>query len=148
MSNTIGYIKIIIIIMAFYSFAITTLSYSLPDASLTYVTSFSELSDQFTLEDTSSKISESLESQTSLPIIELGALVFYSGNYFIDLLLNFATALPQMVGLLLTAIFGLINLPYEMAHSIQIFFTLIIGSLYTVLLIEFLLNLRGGRASL
>jgi len=39
-----------------------------------------------------------------------------------------------------------VHLPYQLAHAVEIFLTLVMASLYTIMLIEFMLNIRSGRA--
>lgn len=52
-------------------------------------------------------IQSTTQSQLNIPLIDLGALVFYSGNILIDWIVNFFTAIPSMVTLLL-ALFGML----------------------------------------
>jgi len=87
----------ILVMQLFYSFSITLVTHGMPEDSLNFVTSFSDATNQYDFDSTTSQVESSLNSQTSIPVIELGALVFYSGNIMIDLFLNFITAVPQMI---------------------------------------------------
>lgn len=145
MGNIMDYFKVVIIIMLFYSFGITILSYSLPSDSLTYVTGFSDLGDSFDLETVGSDVQSSLESQTDIPVIELGALVFYSSNIILDLLLNFAFAIPQMFGLLINGISILFNVDSQLFVVVQLFTSVVMIVLYFVGLIQLMTGIRSGR---
>lgn len=145
MSNIMDYFKVVIIIMLFYSFGITILSYALPSDSLTYVTGFSDLGESFDLETVGGDVQSSLESQTDIPVIELGALVFYSSNIILDLLLNFAFAIPQMFGLLINGISLLFNVDSQLFVVVQLFTSVTMIVLYFVGLIQLMTGIRSGR---
>lgn len=140
--------KSMLVIMLFYSFCITTLTYTLntymPE-SLNYVTSFSDTSNRIDLETVSGEVENSLEAQTNIPVIELGALVFYSGNILIDLLLNFAFAIPEMLGLLVHGITTLLNFDNYLFVQVQVFFSVIVMVMYVIGIIQLLTGIRSGR---
>lgn len=136
----------IIIIQLFYSFSITTLAYSMPADALDRVTSFSDVGSSLDLEETAELLEGSLEQQTNIPVIELGALVFYSGNILLDLMLNFAFAVPQMIGLLLQGLMGFLNIDGALWAYAQIFLVVAFSAFYTISLIQMLLGLRSGSA--
>lgn len=133
-----------IIIQLFYSFAITTLAYATPEGAINHVTSFSELANDLDLETTGVLIENSLESQTNIPVIELGALVFYSGNILLDLMLNFAFAIPQMIGLLLNSLSDMLNIDAPMWAIVQIFFSVAFMAYYALSLMQMLMGIRSG----
>lgn len=143
--NMMKIFVIVIIIQLFYSFAITTTTYALPSDTLDYVTSFSDITTQIDLESVTTDLQDSVESSLNIPVIELGALVFYSGNILIDLLLNFAFAIPQMIALLINGFLYLFNIDSYLATIIQLFSSAIITALYFVGLIQLLMNVRSGR---
>lgn len=143
--STMEWFKITLIMMLFYSIAITMLTYAMPDNSLDYVTSFSDLAGSIELENVSTQVQNSVETQTNLPIVELGALVFYSGNILIDLLLNFAFAIPEMIALVLTGIMMLINVDTQIVASLQLFFSVTIIVIYFISIIQLLTGIRSGR---
>lgn len=134
-----------IMVMLFYSFAITTLTYALPADSLSYVNSFSDIRSDLTLDSVATDIEDGLTQQQSIPVIELGALVFYSGNILIDLLLNFIFAFPEMVGLLVNGITTIFNLDTMIFATVQIFATVLMMALYIIALIQLLTNVRSGQ---
>jgi hypothetical protein len=143
--DTITGFKIMIIVMLFYSFSITLLVNSLPDTALNPASIFQDVDDRFNIESIGSEIQGGLESQTNIPVYDLGALVFYSGNILIDLLLNFLFAIPQMIGFLFAGILILISLPTTISHLIQIFASVAVTAWYVISLVQLLTNVRTGR---
>ena len=137
--------KAIIVVMLFYSVSITLLTYALPSESKVYVNPFSEVANDIDLQDTSSQIRGSVEAQTSIPVIELGALVFYSGNILVDLLLNFAFAIPEMIGLVINGIMLLLNIDSYVFAVVEIFAAVVVTVIYFIGLIQLLTSVRSGR---
>lgn len=141
--------KIILIVQLFYSFSITIYSHVLPEETLNHVTSFSDLAEDIDLNSVSNDIQESVQDQINIPVVELGALVFYSGNIILDLLLNFFFAIPQMFTLLLGGFLMLFtNIDSFITNTIQIFLSVLVTVLYFLGSLQLLLNLRSGGRSL
>lgn len=143
--STMEWFKVTLLMMLFYSFAINILVYSMPDEALPYVTGFSDLAGEISLEGVSEDVQDSVEEQTNIPVLELGALVFYSGNILIDLILNFAFAIPEMAGLVLTGILMLLNIDTQIANIMQLFFSVTIMVIYFIGIIQLLTGIRSGR---
>jgi len=144
-TNMIDLFKIIIIVQLFYAFSITAIAYGIPDASKTYVTGFSDITDEINLETVNEDITGSLEQQKNIPIIELGALVFYSGNILLDLLVNFITAIPQMLAMLLSGILMIFAIDSYLVALLQIFASVLISLWYLIGLMQLLTSVRSGR---
>lgn len=138
-------VQIIFIIQIFYSFAITSFVYALPDDTLDYVNSFSDIANDLNMETVTAEAQDTLDSSLDIPVIELGALVFYSGNILIDFLVNFAFAVPQMLGLLINGFTFMFNFDYQLANIMELFFIAVVLVLYVVGLLQLLMNVRSGR---
>lgn len=143
-SSVVGGFKITIIVMLLYSFAITVLVYAMPAPAQVQIQPYQNLGDSIDMETISADIEEGLTRQTNIPVIEAGALVFYSGNILIDLLLNFAYALPQMFGLLVHGLTTLFNLDNYIFVMLQIFASVLMTALYFLGLIQLLTGQRSG----
>lgn len=144
--------KIVILIMLLYSFGITIISYTIGEAdtatgndALNYISSFNDVSSEMDLESVSTDIQDSVQKQTNIPVIEIGALVFYSGNILIDLILNFAYAIPQMIGLLVHGIQILLNVDNYIFAVVELFAAVVVTVLYFIGIIQLLLSVRSGR---
>ncbi len=145
MADIMDYFMSLIMVMLFYSFAITLTTYAMPEESLNYVTAFSDVADTIDLETVSGEVQDSIERQTKIPVLELGALVFYSGNILIDLLLNFAFAIPQMLGLLINGLMLLFNVDSNIFAIVQIFASVALIVAYFIGLMQLLTGIRSGR---
>lgn len=135
----------VMIAQLFFSLFLNIFTYSLPDSARNYVNPFSEPADTINLEDTGSQLESSLQRQSNMPLIDVGALAFYSGNIIIDLILNFIWALPQMFAILLSGFFLIFSVDTYYAHLIQLFSTVVLLVYYVISLIMFLGSIRTGR---
>lgn len=145
MISTIDLFKTIMLIMLFYSVSITLLTQVIPDEAKVYVTGFSDVTQTLNLETVTGQVRNSLESQTNIPVIELGALVFYSGNIILDLLLNFVFAIPEMIGLFINAISMLLSIDSDLFAIVQLFSTAVVTVFYFIGLIQLVTGIRSGR---
>ena len=135
-------LKVLLFVQAFYAFGVTMVAYSIPADALGYTSSVS--GNTFDIVDINGKLNTQLDNQRNTPLLDLGALLFYSGNMVIDLLLNFVTALPQMILLLFQIIFGrFIGIDATLLTNLEIFVGGIITAIYIVNLIILLLNIRS-----
>lgn len=137
--------QVIIIIQLFYAFAITILAYSMPTNALNYVDSFSDVANDIDLDSVTTDLQDSVESTLNVPIIELGALVFYSGNILVDLLLNFAFAIPEMIGLVINGFLYIFNVDSYLFAIVELFAGAVIIALYFIGILQLLGNIRSGR---
>lgn len=139
--------KAIILVMLFYSFATTVIAYSLPNDSLVHTDIFTNFQGgTVDMNSISSEVQDSLEQQTNIPVIEMGALVFYSGNILLDLLVNFAFAIPGMLTVLLNGIMQLFGLDTQLVYFLQTFISAVMMALYFFGLLQLITGLRSGRS--
>lgn len=141
--SAMGVFKAILLTQLFYSLAITLLLYALPAAVLPQLHSFSDLSNNIDLNNVTSNIQSSLTRQTQVSVVDLGALVLFSGNILLDLLVNFAFALPQMITLLINGTIMLIGIDAQITLIIQTFATALIMIMYFISLLTLLTNIRS-----
>lgn len=131
--------------MFFYSVSITLITHYLPSDAQVQISSFTNVGAGVNLNDTASQVQGSLDQQLNLPLVEVGALVFYSGNILLDLLLNFVFAIPQMIGLLITGLCNLVNIPSFIGMTVQVFASVVLVVLYIIGLIQLVTSVRSGR---
>lgn len=137
--------KILVLVMLFYSASISIITATIPADAVDYIDIFNDDQGRMNLNSTGAQLQQGLEQQRDIPVIEIAALVFYSGNILIDLILNFIFAIPEMVGFILAGIMLLISLPVEIAQIIELFSAVAITAWYAVGLIQMLTNVRSGR---
>lgn len=137
--------KALIVIQLLFSVGINIYIQTIPDPALKYITSFSDLGNEISLESVSEEFQSNLNRQTTIPVIDVGALVFYSGNILIDLLLNFAFAIPEMVGIIINAVGLLLNINNALVAIVELFTAVLVGVLYFIGVMETLTSIRSGR---
>lgn len=142
------FFKVAILVQLLYAVAITMIAHSLPVDARVHINPFQEGSEDIDIQNTADKVSSSLEKQTDIPVIELGALVFYSGNILIDLILNFMTAIPQMFVILFDAFLRLIPIDTVISVNIKLFVTSGLTIFYVIGVINLLMNIRSGQAGI
>ena len=55
-----------------------------------------------------STMQSGVTNQQNVPLLAFGALIFYSANIIVNLMLNFFTAIPQMITILFSALVFLV----------------------------------------
>lgn len=146
MAGIISYLKFVLIAQLFYAFVITMIVYTIPEPELAHLSLFQAPAQDFTEEYISSQVEGNVGQQFTLPVIELATLVFYSGNIVLDLLINFATAVPQMFTLLISSFLLFFNLDAYIATQLKLFFWVAITMIYFIGIITFLLQIRSQGA--
>lgn len=141
--NAVNTIVAIFLVMAFYSFSITAYTFYLPSDVIAQSYLFAEPANSYSLNTLNEDVTQGLSRQTNIPVIDLGALVFYSGNFILDLALNFLTAIPQMLTLLLTGVLMIFGINTDLANMINAFLNVLVGGLYVISLILMLINVRS-----
>ena len=142
----ISYLKLVLLIQMFFAVAVTIFAHALPADAKTFINEYSSIASTSNLESTISKVKTSLESQTNIPIIEMGALVYYSGNMVVDLLLNFLLAIPEMITLLINGVCTLINIDAYYIVQMQLFIGGVLTVGYMLGMIQFVTSIRSGLA--
>lgn len=145
MSNIMGLFKVMIIVQLFYAFAITILLYATPINAQPYASQYQGITEQIDLETVGEEVEASLQRQTNIQMIEVGALVFYSGNILIDLILNFLFAIPQMIGMMLNGISQLLAIDNVMWVTVELFAMVAVTAWYLIGVIQLLVGVRSGR---
>lgn len=145
MAEVVKIFMSMIMIQLFFAFAVTAIAYTLPADAVHYTTAFSDLAGDISLNSVGEEVQSSLEKQTNIPVIELGALVFYSGNILLDLLLNFAFAIPEMFSLLLNTFMFLFGYDGYILALIQLLISVAFIIVYFIGLIQLVTGIRSGR---
>jgi len=137
--------KVILMIQLMFSTALTIIVYALPAEARDQAEPFADVGREYNVSTISSDITENFEDQQNIPLINVGALVFYSGNILLDLLGNFIFAIPIMLTLLLHSIGNLFSIDATIWYFVQMFATGIITIMYIVGLMQLVVGIRSGR---
>lgn len=140
------YLRAIIIMTIFYSFAITGITHYLP-SNVTGTGIFTSYTDSYSVAGLNAEMNNGLSQQLNIPVFDLGSLVYYSGNFFIDLLLNFIFAIPEMLTIFFGGLFFLFGVDPFIANQILIAIKVSLSTSYLIMLITMLLNIRSRTAT-
>lgn len=81
-----------------------------------------------------------------VPLIDVGGLVFYSGNLVIDFLVNFVTAIPSVATALLSVFFYFFPIQREFAELLKLGTYTMLSVIIIVYLVVTLLQIRARGA--
>ncbi len=133
----------ILLMMVFYSVTMTMFVYYMPS----YVTPYGEIGTNNVNTDVTGIVNEvdiSVNAQSSLPLVDIGTLLFYTGNLFFDLVLNFITALPQMFVLFFTIVLSLFPIDMYLTQEMMLFIQAVLFIVQMLGIIQLFANLRSG----
>jgi len=131
---------VLIMIQLLYSFTATTISHALNSMSIE--------SNEFIINVTetdaiSEDISRTLERQKTIPILDLGAILFFSGNIVLDLVINFFTAIPSMFTFLIDVFGNVFSVEATLLRTFKLMIYSVTTIIYFYYLILFLLSIRS-----
>jgi len=132
----------ILIVQLIFAFAITGILYAIPTDGVNYVSNF-QTDHGMDLESVSSEMQTSMDQQMNLPLLDLGALVFYSGNIIIDLIMRMLFAVPEMISIIVGTIFTFIGIDAFVVAQIQLVVWAGVSIYYMIWIIEFLMSIRS-----
>lgn len=146
--RVIDLFKIIIVIQLFFAVGVEILTWSFNEESLplTYIEELSDIKDVYNIDTVSDQIESSVSLQQNIPIVDVGALVFHSGNILLNLIANFMFALPTMIGLIIATLTRILSLNPIMVAYVQAFFVGLVSVAYIIGVIQLLTGIRSGRA--
>ena len=130
------------IVQMFYAVSIVALVNVMPADMLQPSQLFQ--SNLFDFESASQQVQNAINDQTDIPLVEVGALVFYSGNIVIDLLVNFFAGIPAMVTMFLNGLMVIFSIDTNLMYYFQAFLTIAWNTYYFISLISFVTNMRSG----
>jgi hypothetical protein len=83
-----------------------------------------------------------VKSQSTIPFLNVGSLIFYSTSLILNLVVNFITAIPQMISWLLLGLFEFIPVHQTIQTSVRMIFIAMITILYYLLLVLYIMGVR------
>ena len=137
------YFITIIMIQLFYSFGVVLLANTLApfDTSEYLLPQYTNLTSD--IQTISSRVEGTVQTQMNIPLLDLGALVFYSGNILIDLMLNFFFAIPSMFSILVNTFTSIFVIDSFIATQLKLFMYGIITILYFFSILNLILSIRA-----
>jgi len=146
MTNMMDMVKVILIMQAFFSLTITLTAYALPSDMRVYVDEFAFTGGATDIPGMASTVQGNLDNQRDIPVIEVGALIFYSGVILLDLVMNFLFAIPIMIGMFINGLLMLFSVDSYVWATIELFTASLMIILYIVSAIQMIASYRGRGA--
>ena len=146
--NALQLFTTLLLVQLFWSLGVSLLIPNMPNATTNQVVMFTNSNNVIELGTLQSSISQGITDQQNIPLLEVGALVFYSSATILNIMINFFTAIPQMVTLLMSVLFLFIPVSLGLQIALQTWVFGIVTVLYFVALFTFLMGTRTNLGSM
>jgi len=138
----------LLLVQLFYALAVTLIVPTLPGISAYQVVAYTNSMGQTTISTAYAAVQGGVTNSQAIPLLAFGALIFYSAQIIINLMINFFTAIPQMITILFTTLFHL--LPFAngaITTGFIAMFQVIVSIIYFIAVLTFLMSIVSGRSS-
>ena len=146
--NALQLFTTLLLVQLFWSLSVSLVVPYMPNAASNQVVMFNNSNNMIELSTLQTSISSGITDQQNIPLLEVGALVFYSSATILNIMINFFTAIPQMVTLLMTVFFLFIPIPVGLQITLQAWVFGIVTVLYFIVLFTFLMGTRTNLGSM
>lgn len=133
-----------LMVSLFYAFAVTLIVPALPNSVQNQVIAYTNDAGIIDYTTLGTEVETTLQNQVNVPLLDFGALVFYSSSFLLNLMINFVTAIPQMLTMFLASIFIFFPVEQGLQIKIKMIFTFILSIFYFLGIIAFITNFRSG----
>lgn len=137
------FFKTMLTVQLFWAIAVTILLSVTPIATTNQLSLVQYQNGSFDLLEVKSQFEGIMTSQTNIPFVNAGALIFYSGNLILNLMVNFFTFVPQMFTILLSIIALIIPIDPTLLNTLKLFITVFMGIMYVIALLSFISQYRN-----
>jgi hypothetical protein len=126
----------------FYSFAVSVFVPQIPDIQQNQIIQYTDARGVVNFSTLATTMESAVSSQSTVPFLELGALIFFSSSILINLVLNFITAIPQMLTWLLDGLFEFLPVAETIQISVKGIFIVMTTIIYYLLFVLYILGVR------
>jgi hypothetical protein len=147
MAEAYNYFIFMLTVMLFYSGSVTILTYSLAGYSPNQAIMAQYNNASVDPADIQNRVEQATRSETRIPIVTEAALVFYSGNLLLDLMLNFITAIPNMIAIVIGTIIYFFGVDPSIMATVKIILIAIIMAVQLMAIVGFILSFRNKTGS-
>lgn len=139
------FFSVIVMAQVFFSMGATILTYTYVPLGIS--TDFTDPYSQSTtdLGEFSQELESATQSKLNIPLLDLGAMLFYTGNIIIDFFLNFLFAIPSLLTLIFNGFFMFFASDAFITSQLKLFFFVFASFIYFVNVIAMLVEIRSGR---
>jgi len=146
--NALQLFTTLLLVQLFWRLGVSLIVPNMPNALSNQVVMYTNSNNVIELNTLQASVSQGITDQQNIPLLEVGALVFYSSATILNIMINFFTAIPQMVTLLMTVLFLFIPLGNSLQIVLQAWVVGIVTILYFVALFTFLMGTRTNLGSM
>lgn len=146
--NALQLFTTLLMVQLFWSLGVSLIIPYMPNAAGNQVVMFSNSNNVIELSTLQNSIKSGIIDQQNIPLLEVGALVFYSSATILNIMINFFTAIPQMVTLLISVLFLFIPVAVGLQITVKAWVFGIVTVLYFVALFTFLMGTRTNLGSM
>ena len=146
--NALQLFVTLLLVQLFWSLSVSLLLPNMPNATSNQVVMFTNANNTIELSTLQNSVKSGITDQQNIPLLEVGALVFYSSATILNIMINFFTAIPQMVTLLMAVMFIFIPVSLSLQITLQAWVFGIVTVLYFVALFTFLMGTRTNMGSM
>lgn len=93
--------------------------------------------------DYAEQVETAAGKEMNVPLVDMGTLIFFSGNLVVDLMLNTIFAIPEMIMILIGGFLALFPINAYLAVQLKVVIFAIIAIIYVILIIAFVADLRS-----
>lgn len=135
----------LLLVQMFYALGVTLLVPLIPGVAANQVLMYSTGDSVVNFTTLSNSLHSGITSQQSIPLLSLGTLIFYSANIILNLMINFFTAIPQMLTIFISGLFLLIPISQTVQLTVKMVFITIVSVIYFIALFSFIMGAVTGR---
>lgn len=128
----------LLITQMFWAFCVTVFVPLIPDVQQQQVIMYTDSQGVISFGTLSSTVQGAVNDQSTIPFLDIGTLIFYSTSILLNLVLNFITAIPQMILLLLITLFTFLPFANSIQITVKEVFLVMVSVLYYLLLIFYI----------
>lgn len=132
----------LLIVQMFYAFSISIFVPMIPDVQQQQIIMYTNEAGVISFSTISNEITGAVGSQSTIPFADIGSLIFYSTSLILNLVVNFFTAIPQMISWLLIGLFTFVPVDQTIQISVKMIFTAMVTIIYYLLLVLFIMGAR------
>lgn len=132
----------LLMVQMFYALAVTLIVAVVPGIAANQIVAFTNNSSVIQFTTLASAMQGGVSNQFNIPLLDFGALIFYSTSILLNLMVNFFTAIPQMLSILVQAIFIFIPIDMNLQIIIKGTFITIMTILYYLYILSFIMSTR------
>jgi len=145
--NTLQLFTTLLIVQIFWSLSVSLIVPVMPNATSNQLVMFNNSNNVLEIDTLQSSIDQGISDQTSIPLLETGALIFYSSATILNIMVNFFTAIPQMATLLVDVVFKFITTDAGLVRLVKEWVFAVIAILYAIALFAFITGSRTNLGS-